>query len=163
MRSDFIFLVLTRQERRSWRTIMIGHPLRWRTRQIWDSARKVYTSVVNITDSSRSNLERVVLISMLPQESMRTAWRSKDSPDTAFQTSSVLSCPAGRQHMAGCVLTWCVDPPSPRLFLPFRSIHLHFFQNLSRFFFPVLVVANTGSCVGPQNKISHPVGCRFSC
>ena len=40
----------------------------------------------------------------------------------------------------------------PCLFLPFWSIHLHFFQNL-----------NTGSCVGPQNKIGHPVGCRFLC
>ena len=38
----------------------------------------------------------------------------------------------------------------PRLFLPFRAIHLHFFQNLSQFF-PVLAVANTGSCVGPQS------------
>ena len=36
---------------------------------------------------------------------------------------------------------------------PFTGI---FFQNLSRFF-PVLAVANTGSCVGPQNKIGHPV------
>ena len=50
----------------------------------------------------------------------------------------------------------------PRLFLPSRSIHLHFFQNLSQFF-PVLAVANTRSCVGPQNKIGHPVGCRFPC
>ena len=50
----------------------------------------------------------------------------------------------------------------PCLFLPFWSIHLHFFQNLSQFF-PVLAVANTGSCVGPQNKIGHPVGCRFPC
>ena len=49
-----------------------------------------------------------------------------------------------------------------RLFLFFRSIHLHFFQNLFRFF-PVLAVANTGSCVGPQNKIGHPAGCRFLC
>ena len=48
----------------------------------------------------------------------------------------------------------------PRLFLPLRSIHLHFFQNLSQFF-PVLAVANIGSCVGPQNKTGHPVGCRF--
>ena len=47
-------------------------------------------------------------------------------------------------------------------FLPFRSIHLHFFQNLSRFF-PVLAVANTGSCVGLQNKIGHSAGCRFPC
>ena len=51
-------------------------------------------------------------------------------------------------------------PGISSLFLPFRSIHLHFFQNLSRFF-PVFAVANTGSCVGPQNKIGHPVGCRF--
>ena len=48
------------------------------------------------------------------------------------------------------------------LFLPFQSIHLHFFQNLSRFF-PALAVANTRSCVGPQNKIGHPAGFRFPC
>ena len=36
----------------------------------------------------------------------------------------------------------------PCLFLPFQSIHLHFFQNLSRFF-PVFTLANTGSCLGP--------------
>ena len=35
---------------------------------------------------------------------------------------------------------------------PFTCI---FSQNLSRFF-PALAVANTGSCVGPQNEISHP-------
>ena len=50
----------------------------------------------------------------------------------------------------------------PCLFPPFPSIHLHFFQNLSRFF-PVLAVANAGSCVGPQNKIGHSAGCRFPC
>ena len=50
----------------------------------------------------------------------------------------------------------------PYLSLPFRSIHLHFFQNLSRFF-PVLAEADTGSCVGLQNKIGHPAGCRFPC
>ena len=50
----------------------------------------------------------------------------------------------------------------PRLFPSFRSIHLHISQNLSRFS-PVLAVANTGSCVGPQNKIGHPAGCRFPC
>ena len=36
-----------------------------------------------------------------------------------------------------------------------RSIHLHFFQNLSRAFF-VLAVANTGSCVSPQNTTGQP-------
>ena len=50
----------------------------------------------------------------------------------------------------------------PHLFLPYRSIHLLFFQNLSQFF-PVLAVANTGSCVGPQNKIGHPAGSRVEC
>ena len=38
----------------------------------------------------------------------------------------------------------------PCLFLHLRSIHLHFVQSPSRIF-PVLAVANTGSCVGPQN------------
>ena len=50
----------------------------------------------------------------------------------------------------------------PRLFLPFRSIHLHFFPNPPDFF-PVLAVVNTGSRVGPQNKIGHQAGCRFPC
>ena len=39
---------------------------------------------------------------------------------------------------------------------PFTRI---FSQNVSRVF-PVLAVANTGFCVGPQNKIGHPAGCR---
>ena len=38
----------------------------------------------------------------------------------------------------------------PCLFLPFRSIHLHFFQNLSRFLL-CWVWLTHGSCVGPQN------------
>ena len=29
--------------------------------------------------------------------------------------------------------------------------------------FPVLAMVNTGSYVGPQNKICHPAGCRFPC
>ena len=29
------------------------------------------------------------------------------------------------------------------------------------FFFFLLALANTGSCVDPQNKIGHPAGCRF--
>ena len=42
---------------------------------------------------------------------------------------------------------------------PFTCI---FFQNLS-LVFTVLAVANTGSCVGPRNKLGHPAGCRFPC
>ena len=34
------------------------------------------------------------------------------------------------------------------------------FQNLSRGFFSF---CNTGSCVGPHNKIVHTAGCRFPC
>ena len=43
----------------------------------------------------------------------------------------------------------------PCYFLPTRSIHLHFLQNLSRVF-PVLAVVTTSTCAGPQNKIGHP-------
>ena len=50
----------------------------------------------------------------------------------------------------------------PCLFLPFQSIHLHFFQNLSRFLLCWLWLTH-GSCVGPQNKIGHPAGYRFPC
>ena len=50
----------------------------------------------------------------------------------------------------------------PCLFLPLRSIPFTciFFQNLSRFFLCWLWLTH-GSCVGPQNKIGHPAGCRF--
>ena len=44
---------------------------------------------------------------------------------------------------------------------PFKFQLLFFFslpQNLSRVF-PVLSVANTSSCVGPQSKIGHPAHC----
>ena len=37
-----------------------------------------------------------------------------------------------------------------------------FSQNLSRFL-SALAVANIGSCVGPQNKMGPPAGCRFPC
>ena len=50
----------------------------------------------------------------------------------------------------------------PCLFQHFRSIHLHFYRNLSRFFLCWLWLTQ-GSCVGPQNKIGHPAGCRFPC
>ena len=50
----------------------------------------------------------------------------------------------------------------PCLFLTFRSIHLQFFQNLARFLLCWLWLTH-GSCVGPQNKIGHPAGCRFPC
>ena len=43
---------------------------------------------------------------------------------------------------------------------PFACI---FFQNLSRFFFLCWLWLTHGSCVGPQNKMGHPTGCRFPC
>ena len=50
----------------------------------------------------------------------------------------------------------------PCLFPSVRSIQLHFFQNLSRFLLCWLWLTH-GSCVGPQNKISHPAWGRFPC
>ena len=50
----------------------------------------------------------------------------------------------------------------PCLFLPFRSIHLHFFQNLSWIFLRWLCLTH-GSCVGLKNKQGHPAGCTFQC
>ena len=50
-------------------------------------------------------------------------------------------------------------------FLANSTLPVHspaFFPNPSQVF-PVLDAANTGSCVGPQNKISHLAGCRFPC
>ena len=38
-----------------------------------------------------------------------------------------------------------------------------FFPKPLPIFFPVLAVADTGTCVGPQNKKGHPAGCRFPC
>ena len=37
------------------------------------------------------------------------------------------------------------------------------FSKTSHKFFSVLVAANTGSCVGPQNKIGQLAGIRFPC
>ena len=48
------------------------------------------------------------------------------------------------------------------LFLHFRSIQLHFFQTSPDFSLCWLWLTH-GSCVGPQNKIGHPAGCRFPC
>ena len=50
----------------------------------------------------------------------------------------------------------------PCLFLTFQSIHLHFVQNLSRFFLCWLWLRHS-SCAGPQNEIGHPARCRFPC
>ena len=51
----------------------------------------------------------------------------------------------------------------PCLFLHFRSIHLHFFPKPLPKFFLCWLSLTHGSCVGPQNKIGHPAGCRFPC
>ena len=50
----------------------------------------------------------------------------------------------------------------PCLFLPFQSIHLHFFQSLSQFLLCWLWLTH-GSCVGPENKIGRPARGRFPC
>ena len=50
----------------------------------------------------------------------------------------------------------------PCLFLPFRSIYLHFSQNLSLFLLCCLWLIHS-SCVGPQNEIGRPAGCGLPC
>ena len=50
-------------------------------------------------------------------------------------------------------------------FLAYFYLLVHspaFFPNLSQFFLCSLLLTH-GSCVGPQNKIGHPAGCRFPC
>ena len=53
-----------------------------------------------------------------------------------------------------------------RDFLLISTLPVHspaFFPKPPPIFFPVLAAANTGTCVGPQNKIGHLAGCRFPC
>ena len=50
----------------------------------------------------------------------------------------------------------------PCLFLPFRSIHLRFSKTSPDFLLCWLCLTH-GSCVGLQNNIGHPAGCRFLC
>ena len=57
------------------------------------------------------------------------------------------------------LLIYIVPVHSPAFFPKPLTI---FFQNFSQVF-PVLAAANTGSCVGPQNKIGHLAGYRFPC
>ena len=57
--------------------------------------------------------------------------------------------------------TYCRGFP-PANFYPSGPFNCIFFQNLSQVF-PVLAMANTSFCVGPQNKTGHPAGCRLLC
>ena len=50
----------------------------------------------------------------------------------------------------------------PCLFLPARSIHLHFFKT-SPDFFQCWLWLTHDSCVGPQNKLGHPAGGSLTC
>ena len=70
--------------------------------------------------------------------------------DTWFDRSSPAVRYCGRRN-----LNPFVENAELKCSLPSRSIHLHF-SKTSPEFFPVLAVANTGSCVGLQNKIGHP-------
>ena len=73
------------------------------------------------------------------------------------QTSKVLRLKPG----AGLCIAMHATPTARNFFLanfyppdPFTYFS-SFFQKASRVF-PVLAVAKTGSCMGPQNKIGHP-------
>ena len=79
-----------------------------------------------------------VLVSVSVFMALSIVFHSINSPENSPLSHSVLL-------FLLCVL--------PCLFLPFQSIHLHFFPK------PLPNV----SCVGLQNKIGHPAGCRFPC
>ena len=84
-----------------------------------------------------------------------------------FHTHTALAtrwdaCSAHTMGLLPFMLTYC-QGFLPYLFLPFWSIYLNFFPKPRSISCPVLAVANTGSFVGPQNKIGHPAGCRFPC
>ena len=80
--------------------------------------------------------------------------------------------PAGSPSRGGDVKVCVFDINQPSLPTPF-TLFLCLFLSCGLFtcisvhkfsqYFPVLAVANNGSCVGQQNKIGHPVGCRFPC
>ena len=73
----------------------------------------------------------------------------KRSPFTAWSRSVYShTCYAYCQGFLSC------------LFLHVRSIHLHFSKTSPDFSLCWLWLTH-GSCVGPQNKIGHPAGCRF--
>ena len=58
----------------------------------------------------------------------------------------------------------CILPGISSLLISTLPVHSPaFFPKTSPKFFPVLAVANTGSCVGLQNKIGHLAGCMFPC
>ena len=101
----------------------------------------------------------------------------KSSPFKAWNRS--VYSHTGYAYREGFLVSWCFEPSQPlkawskseysnicyaycKGFLPFLSIHLHFFQNRSRFLMCWLWLTH-GSCVGPQNKIGHLAGCRFTC
>ena len=57
----------------------------------------------------------------------------------------------------------CLLPGVSSLLISTLPVHSPAFFPKPLLSFPVLPAANTGSCVGPQNKIGHLAGCRFPC
>ena len=51
--------------------------------------------------------------------------------------------------------------PSYSNFYPSGPFTCTFFSKTAPEFFPMLALANTGSCVNPQNKIGQPARCRL--
>ena len=74
----------------------------------------------------------------------------------SFLQEALISSPGmGRDvHSLMLSIQFFLYPPSPLLISTLPVHSPAFFQNLSQVF-PVSAVANTGSCVGPQNKIGQ--------
>ena len=108
----------------------------------------------------RLNCRIILVVTVSPQWGAADAEIEVPSGENTELTRSPFKAWSRSVHSHTCY-AYC-QGFLPCCFLPFLSVHLHLFQNLSQIF-PVLAVANTGSCVGPQNKTGHPAGCRFPC
>ena len=76
------------------------------------------------------------------------------------QSLNVLSLTPGVGQYIAIHTTLTAKDFFPAYFYP-SSPFICIFSKTSPDFFPVLALPSTGSCVGPQNKIGHPAGCRF--
>ena len=99
----------------------------------------------------------------MPRSGELRTQKLKSHLERTHSLNILLLKPRVGQYIAIHAMFTAIVPGISSLLISTLPVHSPaFFQNLFRFF-PVLVVANTGSYVRPQNKKGHPAGCRFTC
>ena len=93
---------------------------------------------------------------------MPPQWGAADAEMVRTQSLNVLPLKPGVGQYIAIHATLTVRDLFLAYFYPSGPFTCNFSKPFP-IFFPVLAVANTGSCVEPQNKIGHPAGCRFPC